>query len=116
MYTTKIIDILTNFYYTVAEHFIFLASDAHWQEAQSLMAKLQHVLSNDNPGLHGCLPHINATLKKLILTCNAACIIKSGVNVSLSNKEQIAPGKKMELQLRFTSTAKTPGRKKKNTL
>ena len=80
------------------------------------MAKLQNVLSNDNPGLHGCLPHINATLKKLLFTCNGPCIIKSGVNMSFSNKEQIASGKKMELQLRFTSTAKAPGQKRKNTL
>ena len=113
MYTSKIIDILTNFYCTVAEHFIFLASDAHWQEAQSLMAKLQHVLSNDNPG---CLPHINATLKKLILTCNAACIIKSGVNVSLSNKEQITPGKKWNYNLDLHQQQRHLVEKKKNTL
>lgn len=96
-----------------------LATDAHRQIAQSLLTKLQQVLSDDNPGLHGCLPHINATLNKLLLTCNAACIIQSSVssaNASFSNKEQIAPGKKMELQLTFSSTVNTPGRKRKNTL
>jgi len=101
-------------------HFIYLAPDTHRQIAQSLVIKLQQVLSSDNTGLHGCLPHVNATLKKLLLTCNAACMVQSSssssVNMSFDKAQQIALGKKMELQSRFTSTVKKTGRKRKNTL
>ena len=88
------------------------------QTARSLLTKLQNVISNDNPGLHSCLPHINASLEKLILTCDAACsVVQSSANdLSFSNKEEIAPGKKMELQPRFSATVNTPGRKRKNIL
>ena len=71
------------------------------QTACSLLTKLQNVISNDNPGLHSCLPHINASLEKLILTCDAACsVVQSSANdLSFSNKEEIAPGKKWSYSL-----------------
>ena len=75
------------------------------------------MISNGNPGLHSCLPHINATLENLLLTCSAACTVQtSASDLSFSNKEQVAPGKRMELQPRFSATVSTPGRKRKNTL
>jgi len=78
-------------------HFISLASDTHCQIAQFLVIKLQQLLSSDNTGLYGCLPHVNATLKKLLLTCNAACVVQSScsssVNVSFDKAQQLHLGK-----------------------
>ena len=99
-------------------YFIVPGSESHLQTTLTLLTKLQNVISDGNIGLQSCLPDINATLKKLLLTCNAACTVQASTdNVSFNNKQHIAPGKKMELQPRFSATVSTPGRKRqKNTL
>ena len=97
---------------------MYVAPDSHQHTALNLLIKLQSAITNGNPELLSCLPHVNATLKKLLYTCNAASTLQStNVDTSFEDKENFAPGKKMELQPRFTATASTPGRKRgKNTL
>ena len=72
------------------------------------------MINSGNSGMQHCLPHVNATLKKLVYTCDAASKIKiTGAVTSFEDKEYFAPGKKMDLQPRFTATSNTPGRKKR---
>ena len=95
------------------------AFDDHLQTANNLLVKLQAIIANGNSGLQQCLPHVNATLKKLAYTCDAACKMDTTVCSELDSfddKENFAPGKKMDLQPRFTATSNTPGRKRKNVL
>ena len=95
--------------------FIFTACEHHLQTAQKLLVKLQAMITNGNSGLLSCLPHINATLMKLVYTCDGASKMET-VTTSFEVKENIAPGKKMDLQPRFTATTNTPGRKQRNML
>ena len=94
---------------------IFTACEHHLQTAQKLLVKLQAMITNGNSGLLSCLPHINATLMKLIYTCDGASKMEA-VTTSFEIKENIAPGKKMDLQPRFTATANTPGRKQRKNM
>ena len=98
--------------------FIVPGSESHLQTALTLLIKLQNVTNDGNPGLCSYFPHINATLKKLLLTCNAACTVQvSTDNVSFNNKQHITLGKKMELQPWFSVTVNTPRHKtQKNNL
>ena len=94
---------------------IFTACENHLRTAQNLLVKLQAMITNGNSGLLSCLPHINATLTKLIYTCDGASKMET-VTTSFKNKENIAPGKKMDLQPRFTATPNTPGRKQRKNM
>ncbi|XP_065902962.1 uncharacterized protein [Dysidea avara] len=86
----------------------------HLQIAQNLLVQLQAMISSGDSGLQHCLPHVNATLKKLVYTCDAASKMDTtGTITSFEDKENFAPGKKMDLQPRFTATSNTPGRKKR---
>ena len=70
--------------------FIVPGSESHLQTALTLLTKLQNVTSDRNPGLCSCFPHINATLNKLLLTCNAACTVQvSTDNVSFNNNHRV---------------------------
>ena len=99
------------FIFTACEH-LYLQ---HLQTAQKLLVKLQAMITNDNSGLLSCLPHINATLMKLIYTCDGASKMET-VTTSFEVKENIAPGKKMDLQPRFSATTNTPGRKQRKNM
>ncbi|XP_065910037.1 uncharacterized protein [Dysidea avara] len=86
----------------------------HLQTAQNLLVQLQAMIGSGNSGLQHCLPHVNATLKKLVYTCDAASKMDTtGTITSFEDKEIFAPGKKMDLQPRFTATSNTPGHKKR---
>ena len=62
------------------------------------------------------LSHINAHLHNALLACRTAKQTTHNIP-SFSNRDFVAPGQKMEHQWRFSSTNKTPGRKRKgNTL
>ena len=87
-----------------------IACEHHLQTAQNLLAQLQALISSGNSGLQHCLPHVNVTLKKLVYTCDAASKMDTtGTITSFEDKENFAPGKKMDLQPRFTATSNTPG-------
>ena len=91
-----------------------IACEHHLQTAQNVLVQLQAMISSGNSGLQHCLPHVNATLKKLVYTCDAASKMDTtGTITSFEDKENFSPGKKMDLQPRFTVTSNTPGRKKR---
>ena len=91
-----------------------IACEHHLQTAQNLLVQLQAMIGSGNSGLQHCLPHVNATLKKLVYTCDAASKMDTtGTITSFEDKEIFAPGKKMDLQPRFTATSNTPGHKKR---
>jgi len=95
------------------------ACDHHLQTAQNLLVKLHAMISSGNSGLQQCLPHVNATLKKIVYTCDAASKMDTTTTTvtSYEDKENFAPGKKIDLQPRFTTTSNAPGwKKRKNVL
>ena len=72
------------------------------------------MISSGNSGLQHCLPHVNAILKKLVYTCDAASKMDTtGTITSFEDKDNFAPGKKMDLQPRYAATSNTAGRKKR---
>ena len=95
--------------------FIFTACEHYLQTAQKLLVKLQAMITDGNSGLLSCLPHINATLMKLVYTCDGASKMET-MTTSFEVKENVAPGKKMELQPRFTATTNTPERKQRKNI
>ena len=96
--------------------FIFIACEHHLQTAQKLLVKLQALITSGNSGFLSCLPHINATLTKLIYTCDGASKMEATTAPSFEDKENFAPGKKMDLQPRFTTTSTTPGCKQRKNM
>ena len=66
-----------HFYILYFTSLLYIAPDSYLQTTQTLLIKLQGVITNGNPGLLSYLPHINATLKKLLYTCNATCTVES---------------------------------------
>ena len=95
--------------------FIFTACEHYLQTAQKLLVKLQAMITDGNSGLLSCLPHINATLMKLIYTCDGASKMET-MTTSFEVKENVAFGKKMDLQPQFTATTNTPGRKQRKNI
>ena len=65
------------FIFYIFTSLLYIAPDSYLQTTQTLLIKLQGVITNGNPGLLSCLPHINATLKKLLYTCNVTCTVES---------------------------------------
>ena len=88
------------------------------QTTHSLLNKLQGFLTEDSEALHESLPHINSLLRNAVSSCEAALQIQTQDEETqpFMNKENVAAGKKMELQPRFSATSAGPGRKKKSTL
>ena len=78
--------------------FIFTGCEHYLQTAEKLLVKLQAMITDGNSGLLSCLPHINATLMKLVYTCDGASKMET-MTTSFEVKENVAPGKKMDLQL-----------------
>lgn len=95
-----------------------IGAQVQLQTTHSLLNKLQGVFAEDNEALHQSLPHINSLLRSAVSACDAALKLQTQ-NETLPpfmNKENVAAGKKMELQPRFSATTAGPGRKKKSTL
>ena len=47
-----------HFYIYIFTSLLYIAPDSHLQTTQTLLIKLQGVITNGNPGLFSCLPHI----------------------------------------------------------
>ena len=90
--------------------------DVQLRTAKAFLVEIEKELL-ENSSVIGChLSHINAHLHNALLACRAAKQTTHNIP-SFSNRDFVAPGQKMEHQWRFSSTNKTPGRKRKaNTL
>ena len=69
------------------------------------------MITSGNSGLSNCLPHINATLTKLIYTCDGSGKMEATAAPSFEDKENFAPGKIIDLQPQFTATSECKRRK-----
>ena len=82
----------------------------------SFLKELEATVTYENTAIYPYLTHINSLLHNAVLTCRAAateCHCQAKIE---SEKEFVAPGKKMEHQWRFKQTSRTPGRKKKGVI
>ena len=79
---------------------------------KSQINELQSLVTLENTSVHPQLKHINALLFNAISACKAVNKL-SEQHTSFEQKDNFAPGKKLEHQWRFHSTKSVSGRKRK---
>ena len=89
----------------------FLGYRVQMKTAKAFLIDIEKELQENPSTIGRHINHINAHLHNALLACRAAN--QNAENIRpFSNREFVAPGRKMQHQWRFSATKKTPGRKR----
>ena len=103
-------------YAQITEDLFLTGHDSQLRSAKALLVELNKELCDNHELSTPYLSHVNAHLQNAVLACRGAAG-EIEEPPAFFNKAFVAPGKKSELQWRFSKSAGTPGQKRKgNTL